>query len=314
MSEAVLSPETPVLVLGARGMVGSAIVRALEAAGCDRVLAPPRAQLDLMDGDAVARFFTATRPELVFMAAATVGGILANDTRPVDFLYQNLMMELNVIREAHAHGVSKLLFLGSTCIYPRLAAQPISEDALLTGPLEPTNEWYAIAKIAGIRLCDAYRKQYGAHFISAMPTNLYGPNDNFDPDSSHVLPAMIRRFHEARRDALPSVTIWGTGTPLREFLHVDDCAAACLHLMRHFDQPGVINIGVGKDIAIIDLARLVARVVGYTGDILTDPGKPDGTPRKLVDVTRINALGWQARIGLEEGIRATYAWYCDHVA
>ena len=299
----------PILVLGARGMVGSALVRALAASGASDVHAPPRAELDLLDGAAVARYFDTLRPASVYLAAAKVGGILANATRPVDFLYQNLLLELNVIHAAHRHGVRKLLFLGSTCIYPRLAPQPISEDALLSGPLEPTNEWYAIAKIAGIRLCDAYRQQYGCHFISAMPTNLYGPHDNFDPDTSHVLPALIRRFHAARINGADTVTVWGTGTPRREFMHVDDCASACLHLMRHHDEPGVINVGVGKDLTISELARLVADIVGYHGEIVFDPSKPDGVPRKLVDVSRLTRLGWQARIGLAEGIRSTYAWY-----
>lgn len=299
-----------ILVLGARGMVGAAIVRALAAAGQAEVHAPPRAELDLLDGAAVERYFAALRPASVYLAAAKVGGILANATRPVDFLYQNLQLELNVIHAAHRHGVRKLLFLGSTCIYPRLAPQPLTEDALLSGPLEPTNQWYAIAKIAGIRLCDAYRQQYGCHFISAMPTNLYGPHDNFDPDTAHVLPALLHRFHVARVSGAASVTVWGTGTPRREFMHVDDCASACLYLMRHHDAAGVINVGVGKDITIGELARLVADIVGYRGTIEFDASKPDGTPRKLVDVSRLTRLGWQARIGLAEGIRSTYAWYC----
>lgn len=304
-------PATPsILVLGGRGMVGSALVRALAADGQGNVHAPAREQLDLLDAAAVARYFDALRPAAVYMAAAKVGGILANATRPVDFLYQNLMLELNVIHAAHHYGVRKLLFLGSTCIYPRLAPQPINEDALLSGPLEPTNEWYAIAKIAGIRLCDAYRQQYGCHFISAMPTNLYGPHDNFDPATSHVLPALIRRFHEARTSGAEAVTVWGSGTPRREFLHVDDCASACLHLMHHHDQPGVINVGVGRDIPISELAQLVADIVGYHGAIEFDRSKPDGTPRKLVDVRRLTQLGWRARIGLADGIRSTYAWYC----
>ncbi|HNG90489.1 MAG TPA: GDP-L-fucose synthase, partial [Saprospiraceae bacterium] len=234
-------------------------------------------------------------------------GIVANDTYRAEFLYDNLMIEANIIDAAYCNGVQKLMFLGSSCIYPKLAPQPLREDYLLTGELEPTNEPYAIAKIAGIKLCDAYRHQYGCNFVSVMPTNLYGPNDNYHPQNSHVLPAMIRRFHEAQREGWPSVSIWGTGSPRREFLHVDDLADACYHLMQHYDEPGLVNIGVGHDISILELAYLVARIVGYTGNIETDPSKPDGTPRKLMDVSKLSGLGWQAKIGLEEGIRAVYA-------
>ncbi len=243
------------------------------------------------------------------MAAARVGGIVANDSAPVDFLLDNLRLQNNLIEGAHAHGVSKLLFLGSTCIYPRLAPQPLKEEYLLSGPLEPTNEWYAVAKIAGIKLCQAYRKQHGANFISAMPTNLYGPNDNFDLESSHVLPALLRKCHEARVNGGGAIEIWGTGSPQREFLHVDDCAEACLFLMRHYDDAGHVNIGVGEDISIRDLATLIARVVGFEGGFDFDASRPDGTPRKLVDTTLINSLGWRARIGLEQGIAATYEWF-----
>ena len=243
----------------------------------------------------------------VFLAAAKVGGILANDTYRADFLYDNLMIEANVIHSAYQHGVKKLMFLGSSCIYPKMAPQPLQENALLTGPLESTNEPYAIAKIAGIKLCDAYRTQYGCNFVSVMPTNLYGPNDNYHPQNSHVLPAMLRRFHEAKRHALPAVTIWGSGTPRREFLHVDDLADACCFLMEQYDEPGFVNIGTGEDLSILELAQLVSRVVGYTGEIKNDLSKPDGTPRKLLDVTKLNALGWQATIDLETGIRKVYA-------
>lgn len=309
-----MNREQSVLVLGANGMVGAAITRALEAQHFSNILKPGRDELDLMQQDAVRQYFSVQRPQLVFMAAAKVGGILANDSLPVDFLYQNTLMAMHAIHAAWENGVEKLLFLGSTCIYPRLAEQPLKESALLSGPLEPTNEWYAIAKIAGIKLCDAMRKQYGCNFISAMPTNLYGPHDNYDLQTAHVLPALIRRFHEAKINGSELVTLWGSGQPRREFLHVDDCASACLHLMAHHNEAGVINIGCGEDIAIKALAALVAEIVGYRGAISYDTDKPDGTPRKLVDIQRIRALGWAPEIGLQAGIRETYAWYLSEVA
>jgi GDP-L-fucose synthase len=306
-------PLTPhssrIYVAGHRGLVGSAIVRALKARGYDNLLLTTSAELDLRDQTKVNAFFKSERPDHVFVAAAKVGGILANDTYPADFLYDNLMIEANVIHGAYGSGVKKLLFLGSTCIYPRLAPQPLKEEYLLTGPLESTNEWYAVAKIAGIKLCQAYHRQHGCRFISAMPTNLYGPGDNFDLETSHVLPALIRKFHEAKLANDPSVEIWGTGTPRREFLHVDDCASACLYLMDVYEQPEHINIGAGIDITISELAEIVQKIVGYNGDIVYDKSKPDGTPRKLVDVSKIFALGWRPRIPLEEGIMNTYTWY-----
>ena len=303
-----------IYVAGHRGLVGSAIVRRLKAEGYDNLLTATSKELDLREQAAVREFFERERPEYVFLAAAKVGGILANNTWPADFIYQNLMIEANVIESARLSGVEKLLFLGSTCIYPKLAEQPLKEEYLLSGPLEPTNEWYAVAKIAGIMLCQAYQRQYGCKFISAMPTNLYGPEDNFDLESSHVMPALIRKFHEAKVNEEPSVTVWGSGKPLREFLHVDDCAAACLYLMDHYDGEEIVNIGVGEDLTIAELADLVKRVVGYQGEIIYDASKPDGTPRKLVDVTRINGLGWRAGISLEDGVRETYEWFVKNVA
>ncbi|MCC7449522.1 MAG: GDP-L-fucose synthase [Anaerolineae bacterium] len=298
-----------IYVAGHRGLVGSAIVRALQREGYGNLVTASSKEVDLRDRAAVDRFFETHRPEYVFLAAAKVGGIFANDHYPVDFLYDNLAIAANVIHAAHQYGVRKLLFLGSTCIYPKLAPQPLREEYLLTGPLEPTNEWYAVAKIAGIKLCQAYRRQYGSSFISAMPTNLYGPNDNFDLANSHVLPALMRKCHDAKQRGESSLVVWGTGTPRREFLHVDDCAEACLFLMNHYDESLHINIGVGDDIAIKDLAALVKKVVGYPGGIEYDSSKPDGTPRKLVDTTRINDLGWRARIPLEQGLHDTYQWY-----
>ena len=309
-----MQKESRIYVAGHRGLVGSAIVRKLRQEGYENLLTRRSSELDLREQVAVREFFEQERPDYVFLAAAKVGGILANNTWPADFIYQNLAIETNVIESARLSGVRKLLFLGSTCIYPRLSPQPLKEDYLLTGPLEPTNEWYAVAKIAGIKLCQAYQRQYGCRFISAMPTNLYGPQDNFDLESSHVLPALIRKFHEARIKAEPSVTVWGSGRPLREFLHVDDCAAACLFLMLNYDGESIVNIGTGSDLSIADLAELVKRIVGYPGDIVYDRSKPDGTPRKLVDVSRINALGWKAGISLEEGVRGTYQWFLEHAA
>lgn len=303
-----------IYVAGHRGLVGSALVRRLRAEGFENLILRSRDQLDLRDGRAVRVFFEAERPDYVFVAAAKVGGILANSRHPVDFLRDNLAIALNVIDAAHATGVRKLLFLGSSCIYPKYADQPIREEYLLTGALEPTNEPYAIAKIAGLKLCEAYRRQYGADFITAMPTNLYGPGDNFDLETSHVLPALIRRFHEAKLRGVPSVTLWGTGTPRREFLHVDDLADACLHLMRHYSGEGTINVGTGEDITIRDLAELIREIVGYTGKIEFDTSMPDGTPRKLLDVSKLTALGWRARIPLREGIEQTYRWYVENMA
>ncbi|MCZ2134040.1 MAG: GDP-L-fucose synthase [Burkholderiales bacterium] len=303
-----------IFVAGHRGLVGSALVRCLERAGATDLVVRSRAELDLTDQRAVAEFFARERPAYVFLAAAKVGGIKANDTYPAEFLRENLAIQTNVIHSAWQTGVRKLCFLGSSCIYPKLAPQPMAEDALLTGPLEPTNEWYAVAKIAGIKMCQAYRRQYGFDAISVMPTNLYGPGDNFDLQNSHVLPAMIRRFHEAKLADASSVTIWGSGTPRREFLHVDDMAEACVFLMRQYTGEMHVNVGVGEDLTILDLAAKVAAAVGYRGAITTDPTKPDGTPRKLMDVGRIHAMGWRARIGLDEGIADTYRWYLDHAS
>jgi GDP-L-fucose synthase len=301
-----------IYIAGHRGLVGSAIERRLRAAGFDNLVLRTSKELDLREQQAVRDFFDSERPDYVFLAAAKVGGILANDRYPAQFIYDNLMMEANVINACFASGVKKLLALGSTCIYPRMAPQPLREEYLLGGPLEPTNQWYAIAKIAGIKLCEAYHRQYGCRFIAAMPTNLYGPGDNFDLEGSHVLPALIRKFHDAKLNGSPSVTLWGTGSALREFLHVDDLADACLFLMLHYEQPGIINIGVGRDISIGELAAMVASIVGFKGQIEYDASKPDGTPRKLVDTTKINGLGWQARIGLREGIEQTYRWFLDN--
>ncbi len=298
-----------IYVAGHRGLVGAALLRRLETEGYRNLILRSRRELDLRDQQAVRDFYAREKPDYVFAAAAKVGGIHANDAYPADFLYDNLMIEANLIHGAFESGVKKLFFLGSTCIYPKLAPQPLREEYLLSGPLEPTNEWYAVAKIAGIKLCQAYRRQHGCHFIAAMPTNLYGPGDNFDLANSHVLPALIRKFHEAKLARAPEVTVWGTGTPRREFLHVDDCADACLFLMRHYDKAEIVNIGVGDDLPIADLAELVRHAVGFSGRIVYDSSKPDGTPRKLVDVARIHALGWRARIGLEQGIRDTYAWF-----
>jgi len=304
-----------IYVAGHRGLVGSAIVRRLTALGrgADLVVRT-RAELDLRSAGAVAEFFGRERPTYVFLAAARVGGILANDRYSADFIHENLAIQSNVIDSAYRHGVEKLLFLGSSCIYPKLAPQPIREDALLTGPLEPTNSAYAIAKIAGIEMVNAYRKQHGFRGISAMPTNLYGPGDNFDLQNSHVLPALIARMHAAKIGGQRQVTLWGTGAPRRELLHVDDLADAVVTLMEKHDSPEIVNVGTGEDVSIRELAGLVARVVEFSGDVVWDTTKPDGTPRKLLDVARLHAIGWRHTIGLEAGVRATYAWFREHVA
>ncbi len=300
-----------VFVAGHRGLVGSAIVRALNGAGHRNLIVAGRDSIDLRNRAAVDAFFEAQRPEYVFLAAAKVGGILANDTYPADFLYENLTIQGNVIDSAFRHGVTKLLFLGSSCIYPRLAPQPIREEYLLTGPLEPTNEWYAIAKITGIKMCQAYRKQHGFNAISLMPTNLYGPGDNFDLQSSHVLPALLRKFQDAAERRAPEVVVWGSGSPRREFLHVDDLADACLYLMNQYNEPEPINVGTGEDLTIRELAETIQRLTGYAGKLTWDFSKPDGTPRKLLDVSRLTALGWKARIPLEQGLRDTLRWYLE---
>ena len=301
-----METNTKIFIAGHRGMVGSAIQRKLVQEGFKNLIVRSSRELDLRNSIEVEAFFRAERPEYVFLAAAKVGGILANNTYRAEFLYENLMIQNNVIHCAWKYGVKKLLFLGSSCIYPKLAPQPLKEEYLLTGLLEATNEPYAIAKIAGIKMCDAYRAQYGCNFISAMPTNLYGPNDNYDLEKSHVLPALIRKFHEAKRQQLPEVILWGSGTPQREFLHVDDLADACFYLMRTYNQAGLVNIGVGHDLSIKELALLIRDIVGYQGDIVHDLSKPDGTPRKLMDVAKLKAAGWQAKIGLKEGIRQVY--------
>jgi GDP-L-fucose synthase len=299
-------------VAGHRGLVGSALVRRLERERDVHLLTATRDQLDLRDQAAVNYWFKANRPERVYLVAGTVGGILANSTRPAEFIYDNMLIHATVVHAAHLYGVKKLLYLGSSCIYPRLAEQPMTEEALLTGALEPTNESYAIAKIAGIKLCQAYRRQYGDDFISAMPTNLYGRNDNFDLSSSHVLPAMIRKFHEAKLSGQREVVIWGTGTPRREFLHVDDLAAACVFLMRTYDGDGHINVGTGVDLSIRELADLVRSIVYPEASLTFDTSKPDGMPRKLLDVSRLHALGWTHRIELRDGIASTYEWFCSN--
>jgi len=295
-----------IYVAGHRGMVGSAITRKLQQEGYSNLLQRTSAQLDLKNQAAVQAFFEQERPDYVFLAAAKVGGIMANNTYRAEFLYDNLMIQNNTIDAAYRVGVKKLMFLGSSCIYPKLAPQPLKEDSLLTGELEPTNEPYAIAKIAGIKMADAYRSQYGCNFISVMPTNLYGPNDNYDLNNSHVLPALIRKFHEAKSKGEPAVILWGSGKPRREFLHADDLADACYFLMQRYDEPGFLNIGTGEDLEIRELAELVKKIVGYTGEIKNDLSKPDGTPRKLMDVDRLHRLGWKARISLETGIRDVY--------
>ena len=314
MSEAVYPLEGKrIWVAGHKGMVGSALVRRLAREDCETITVD-RSEVDLVRQAEVEAWLAKVRPDAIMMAAAKVGGILANDTRPAEFLYQNLMIEANVIEAAHRAGVNRLLFLGSSCIYPKFAPQPIAEDALLTGPLEPTNEAYAVAKIAGIKLGQAYRKQYGRDYISAMPTNLYGPGDNFDLSTSHVLPALIRKAHEARENRLAELVIWGSGAPRREFLHVDDCADALVHLLKVYSGNEHVNVGSGDDLTIRKLAEIVARVVGFAGRLTTDPTKPDGTPRKLMSGVRLAALGWRPKIGLEAGIRETYQWYLSQLA
>ncbi|WP_291270451.1 GDP-L-fucose synthase [Geothrix sp.] len=304
--------QSRILVAGYRGLVGSAIVRRLRAEGFENLILRSHGECDLENQGAVFKLFLQEKPEFVFMAAAKVGGILANSSYPVDFIRSNLMVQNNIIDASHFSGVQKLLFLGSSCIYPKLAPQPIKEEYLLTGDLEPTNEWYAIAKIAGIKMCQAYRAQYGLNAISLMPTNLYGPGDNFDLNASHVLPALLRKFHEAKHSGAHEVIMWGTGTPRREFLHVDDLADACIHLMQVYDSPEIVNVGTGEDITIRELAEQVKEVVGFEGQIIQDPTKPDGTPRKLLDVSRLHQLGWRHRITLAEGIRSTYQWFLEN--
>lgn len=302
-----MEPEAPVFVAGHRGLVGSAVTRALQGAGHRNLLLHTRAELDLMDQTAVRAFFERERPKTVVLAAAKVGGILANSTHPAEFIRDNLAIQTNVIHEAWRSGTKKLLFLGSSCIYPKHAPQPMKEEHLLTGPLEPTNEWYAVAKIAGIKMCQAYRRQHGFNAICAMPTNLYGPGDNYDLQGSHVLPALLRRFHEAKMRGDPEMVVWGTGTPRREFLFVDDLADASLFLLRNYDGEDIVNVGVGQDLTIGELAAAIAKLVGYTGRIRFDPSKPDGTPRKLLDVSRLGKLGWSAKTTLDDGLRRTYA-------
>ena len=302
-----------IFVAGHRGLVGGAIVRELQAAGYSRILTRSRAELDLLDSAAVGRFFEENRPGMVVLAAAKVGGIKANSDFPVNFLLENLKIQNNIIESAAQTGVRKLLFLGSSCIYPKLAPQPITEESLLTGSLEPTNEWYAIAKIAGIKLCQAYARQEGRNFISAMPTNLYGPGDNFNLQTSHVLPALLRKVHEAKQAGAGDVTIWGTGTPRREFLHVQDLARACRFLLENYDSPEIVNVGCGEDVTIRELAEIVCATVGFQGKLVFDTTKPDGTPRKLLDISRIGQLGWKPEISLRDGIAATYRWFLENV-
>jgi GDP-L-fucose synthase len=298
-----------IFVAGHRGLVGSAICRRLDAGGFSNLLVRTHGEVDLSDARAAEALFSTEKPEYVFLAAARVGGILANSSRPVDFLRDNLLMETSVLDAAWRHGVKKVLCLGSSCIYPKFAPQPIREDSLLSGPLEPTNEWYAIAKIAGIKLAQAYHRQYGMEAISLMPTNLYGPGDNFDLQTSHVVPALLRKFHEAVESGAPEVTLWGSGSPRREFLHVDDLADAAVFLMECYSSPEIVNVGVGEDLTILELAEMIGEITGFRGKLRFDSSKPDGTPRKLLDVSRLTALGWKARIPLREGIRQTYEWY-----
>lgn len=309
-----MQKESRIYVAGHQGLVGSALVRYLKTEGYTNLILRSRRELDLTSKDAVEAFFAGERPEYVFLAAAKVGGILANSVYPADFIRDNLAIQLNVIDAAQRHEVKKLEFLGSSCIYPKLAAQPIKEEYLLTGPLEPTNEWYAVAKIAGIKLCQAYHAQYGFDAISLMPTNLYGPGDNFDLQNSHVLPALIRKFHEAHQEGKNEVVIWGSGKPRREFLHVDDLASAAVFLMEHYDEPEIVNVGTGQDVTISELAQLVAEVVGFKGTLVFDSSKPDGTPRKLLDVSRLHALKWRHHVDLPKGIASTYQWFLQNIS
>ncbi len=306
-----MEKNSKIFVTGHRGLVGAALVRALEKAGYHNLVLRTHTELDLLDQHAVRVFFEKEKPEYVFLAAAKVGGIMANKTHPADFIRDNLAIELNTIDAAHKSGVKKLLFLGSSCIYPKFATQPIPESELLTGPLEETNRAYALAKISGIVMCQSYNEQYGTDFISVMPTNLYGPQDNFDLETSHVLPALLRKFHEAKEAGAHTVTLWGTGSAQREFLHVDDLADACLFLMNTYDESDIVNIGTGEDLSIKELAERIRDVVGYTGAIAWDSSKPDGTPRKLLDVSKLHALGWHHTTSLEEGLKSTYQWYKD---
>lgn len=307
-----MTPDSKIFVAGHKGLVGSAIVRGLEAQGFKNILVRDRKDVDLENAASTEAFFAAERPEFVFMAAAKVGGILANDTYPVDFLRSNLLIQANVIESAYRNGCRKFEFLGSSCIYPKFAPQPMKEEHLLTGSLEPTNEWYAIAKIAGIKLCQAYRKQYGFDAISLMPTNMYGPGDNFELQGSHVLPALIRKFHEAKKNGSKDVVMWGTGTPKREFLHVDDLAEACIFLMQTYSDAEIVNVGSGTDVTIRELAEMVRETVGFDGEIVLDTTKPDGTPRKLMDVSRLEKAGWKSKIALREGIETTYQWFLEN--
>jgi len=307
-----MNKEDKIYIAGHRGLVGAAIVRQLQREGYSQLITRTRAELDLTSQSAVQEFFAAARPDYVYMAAAKVGGIQANNSYPADFIRDNLQIELNVIGAAYKTGAQKLLFLGSSCIYPKFAPQPMPEDCLLTGPLEETNEWYAIAKIAGIKLCQAYRRQYGFNAISLMPTNLYGPGDNFHLANSHVLPALIRKFHEAKTSAAKKVIVWGTGSPRREFLHVDDLADAAVFLMQEYAGEEIVNVGVGNDLTIDELANLVRDVVGFAGEIVYDASKPDGTPRKLLDVSKLTKLGWQAHISLRQGVEETYRWFLEN--
>lgn len=302
-----------IFVAGHRGLVGSAILRYLQAQGYSNLVVASRQDVDLTSREAVENFFAQTRPEYVFLAAARVGGILANASYPADFIRDNLAIQLNIVDSAWRHGAKKLEFLGSSCIYPKFAPQPMKEEYLLTGPLEATNEWYAVAKIAGIKLCQAYRLQHGFDAISLMPTNLYGPGDNFDLQKSHVLPALIRKFHEAKQEGSRSVSVWGSGSPMREFLHVDDLAAACVFLMQEYSDPEIINVGTGVDVTIRELARLIGETVGFAGEVSFDASKPDGTPQKLLDVSKLHALGWKHSISLPQGVRSTYEWYLENV-
>lgn len=304
-----MNKDSKIYIAGHRGMVGSAILRKLKSEGFSNFILKTSKELDLRDQVAAKDFFGKEKPDYVFLAAAKVGGIIANNTYKADFIYENMMIQSNVIHQSYLNKVKKLMFLGSSCIYPKLAPQPLKEEYLLTGLLEPTNEPYAIAKIAGIKMCDAYRDQYGCNFISVMPTNLFGPNDNYDLQNSHVLPALIRKFHEAKKEGKKEVVIWGTGSPKREFLHADDLADACYYLMQNYDEPGLVNIGTGEDISIKDLALLIKGIVGYEGELVTDTSKPDGTPRKLMDVSKLTSRGWKYKISLEEGIKAVYKEY-----